>query len=97
MFICINVKQQVTNNTCDILDEAIKRYGRIISAQTNPQHRRHRLRASVRLDKNYDTNRVWMDDPLFDGFLDQVTVNLESPCETKPTWEMTEQCKYSTF
>lgn len=34
----------------------------------------------------------WLDDPLFDGYLDEVIIDLKNECEPKPEWNMVENC-----
>lgn len=84
---------QVVNETCEILTEAIERYGKIISSAIHSPSRRiknHLRRASVTVERPN-----WGDNPLFDGFLDEVDVKLTQPCEAKPTEHMREKCMCS--
>lgn len=84
----------MTNQNCQILDEAIKRYTKIVSSSIYSQRHRslHRFENQPRLVEN--PNGKWSTDPLFGGFLDAISINLKQPCEEKPHPDMKEACKY---
>lgn len=82
----------MTNQTCQILDEAIKRYTKIISSSIYSQtHRSTRRSERPKLVEN--PNGRWSNDPLYEGFLDAVSIDLKQPCEVKPYPDMKEECK----
>uniref|UniRef100_A0A1B6CMM3 Beta-hexosaminidase n=1 Tax=Clastoptera arizonana TaxID=38151 RepID=A0A1B6CMM3_9HEMI len=69
-------KFKVTFHTCAILDKAIERYKKIISAYSNVGGKQL---------------RKWMkSDPLFHGYLDSLEVYLDTPCEEYPYLNMDE-------
>lgn len=84
------LKFEVEEENCAILTEAIKRYKKIISSTIHSPMRRgtkHSRGAPVVVERP-----KWSDNQLFDGFLDEVIVNLTQPCEDKPTENMKEKC-----
>lgn len=82
---------QTNGHDCDLIQNAFKRYGDIISSMIPP--------AAQTASRSEDGPPVlveraqWSDDPLFAGFLDEVTVSLANECEQRPTPNMVESCK----
>lgn len=82
---------QTNSHDCELIQNAFKRYGDIISSMIPPAAQtasRHDDGPPVMVERT-----EWSDDLLFDGFLDEVTVTLANECEEKPTPNMVESCK----
>lgn len=82
----------MTNQNCHILDEAIKRYTKIISSSLHTQRRRSEKRSDRPRLIEIPSGR-WSNDPLFEGFLNAVSIDLKQPCEEAPGPDMKEECK----
>lgn len=75
-----------------MLQNAFKRYGNIISSMIHTTTRRENKQM---VEPHVTVERIeWLEDSLFDGYLDEVIVDLVNECETKPDWNMTEKCEY---
>ncbi|KAJ6649281.1 Beta-hexosaminidase subunit beta [Pseudolycoriella hygida] len=73
----------VGNFTCDILEKAMKRYLRIVSAtKDRRKHGRSRSRMSFTMP--------WQTDPFYEGNMDVVKVKLRRECEEYPSLHMDE-------
>lgn len=66
----------ITGHSCDILEKALSRYLQIMFKSSPPQ--------------NENKNR-WSTDEGFAGYLDTVSINLMTACETSPHQDMDEQ------
>lgn len=76
------------SETCDILDEALVRYRKIIQSiikqDTHTTNRRELVE---------HPHPAWRNDNNFDSYLDELTINLKNKCEEKPHPNMVESCK----
>ncbi|XP_055599185.1 beta-hexosaminidase subunit beta-like isoform X2 [Uranotaenia lowii] len=76
------------NNTCDILEKALDRYQKIIDA-TGDDSRRSMLR-SASFGADNHLRKSFRSDPSFNGYLEEVLVDLKTPCESLPYLGMDE-------
>lgn len=76
---------QILGETCDLLEDAIDRYTRLI-------YESYFARDAVDGDNKVDSE---FKDPNFNGYLKSVGVLLNTACTNKdnPTFKMNEQCK----
>jgi hypothetical protein len=72
----------VENTTCDLIEQALKRYYAII------------LSTQVNLHKIYGKSeaKLWKGKDGYQGYLDVLNVKLRNPCEFMPHDEMDESC-----
>lgn len=83
--------KQIQNESCDILTEAIVRYKRIIKLLLKREYSsKKRAHGPQLVEHPYPEFR---NDPYFNGFLDEITISLKSPCEEKPHPKMKEECR----
>lgn len=94
MRIVLNLKnKKVKGETCNILEEAIKRYRRIIQSMLKRDiHARKRSNRGPHIVEHPSPD--FRNNTLFDGFLDIITINLTQACEEKPRSDMVESCEY---
>lgn len=78
---------QVVNQTCDVLTKAIDRYQKIVVNVGNETRRA--LFSASRNDNNLG-RRSWRSDVNFNEYLEEVTVDLQAPCESLPYLGMDE-------
>lgn len=81
---------QANNFTCELLEKAFERYGKIISSliyTTNRRERKHTERPQI-------VEQIkWYENTFFDGYLDEVTVDLTEECQAQLTTNSTENCE----
>ena len=82
----------MTGHECDMIDEALRRYYKLIfyPGGTSRARSLYRHSPSLHQTSNYQLKR-------FRAFLDTVQVNLTQPCEYLPFANMTEKCKVHLF
>lgn len=86
---------QVQNENCDILDEAIVRYKHIIGRMLKRDHHaKHRGYNPNMIEHPYPEFR---NNAYFTGFVDEVTINLKNPCEKQPHPQMKEDCECNKY
>ncbi|XP_049530965.1 beta-hexosaminidase subunit beta-like [Anopheles darlingi] len=88
---------QVANYTCDILDKALVRYSNIVVSIGNNTRRKLASRSytvptsNELRNSNGGHHRTWRTDNNFNGYLEEVIVDLKAPCETLPYLSMDEE------
>ncbi|XP_055548093.1 beta-hexosaminidase subunit beta-like [Wyeomyia smithii] len=78
---------KTANYTCDILEKAIERYQKLIVDEANDVRRSIYSAAAL---GNEVPRKSWRSDVNFNGYLDEVKVDLKLPCETLPHLGMDE-------
>ncbi len=83
---------QIKGHSCDIIDEAVRRYYDLIFYPSRGSGVSKRfLKHYKKMKKNWETSE------LFQGYLDTVVVDLMKPCEKYPSLSMDENCKSSAL
>lgn len=77
---------QVTREDCDLLQEAVKRYYRVIVQTLGSDVQKWTSRRFG--------DKTWKKDPEFKAYLDSLEIQLMAPCEKLPYLHMDEHCKY---
>jgi len=79
---------QISGKSCDILDEALRRYYELIFWPARGSG------MTKRFQKLFpEARHSWEKMDLFRGYLDTVKVHLMQPCETYPSLDMDEHCR----
>lgn len=78
---------QVVNQTCDILTKAIERYQKIV---LNVGNESRRALFSMSRNDNSLARRSWRSDVNFNEYLEEVSVDLQTSCESLPYLGMDE-------
>lgn len=81
-------------NTCDMLEDALKRYYGVIRKSISTS-RLNRLQLSNLLYQS-KSNKTWKQQGGFQGYLDVLQVDLMSSCEYMPHENMDEACEFET-
>lgn len=79
--------------TCTILEEATKRYKKIL--QDTLSYTQNLLKKA----KSKPTNNEWMNDPNFSSTLESIDVYVKTPCKDNdlPFMEMNEFCEHCFY
>ncbi len=80
--------RQIKGNTCDILEEAVRRYRDLIFY---PPRGSGTAKRFLKLSKKY--SHTWELNEHFRGYLDNVVLQVLQPCENFPSLNMDEHCK----
>jgi hypothetical protein len=83
--LCVSL--QVTREDCDLIQEAMKRYYRVIVETLDSG-----MQTSGRV-----ADKRWKKDPRFKAYLDSLEIQLMAPCEVLPHLHMDEHCKYDSI
>lgn len=78
---------QITDHSCDILDQAVHRYFKVIFSPARGQVKRPH-------DDSLDQKLQQEDN--FSGYLDQVSIELKQPCHRYPSYKADENCESIT-
>jgi hypothetical protein len=76
----------VTRENCDLLQEATRRYYRVILQNVDSGVSKWTSRPAA--------NKRWKKDPNFKAYIDSLEIQLMSPCEEMPYLHMDEHCEY---
>lgn len=84
-------KIKINSSACTILDEAIVRYLKIIENDADLEKRGF----NGEIATNIIDTKLWLKDDHFKGYLDNLTIDFNGPCEEKmlPTFDMLEDYK----